>query len=326
MKKKSVGRQFAGALALSVLAINSAWAAEGDRSGNGGVGVVCRDPHGKILNAQMLDIFEGENMDQNPLQYSQSGLDVNTMIRLAALQMISNAQFTKDFQTELAKVKANIVILPSTDVGLTPTNDAFPALYKKGCAFEQVANYMNDGKIRVDREIYNQLDKLNRAALYVHEAVYALSRNRVGETNSIRSRKLTAQVMADNSDAGVIGELMTQLETPPTPPTPPETDWVGLLRNGTYVSDNSRYCDIRITTVNSTKLFATFVGNCHRSDSAKLYFNLGQRASWTSSGYCDTLLNQIEIIDSNTFVATSLRVDGSKCSSTVGITAVYHHQ
>jgi hypothetical protein len=238
-------RSIVGCFGMVALGLaSSAWA---DRVGNGGVGVVCRTPKGQILSAQMLDIFEGKNMDANPLHYAENGMDLDTRIQLATVQMVPNSKFLADFLTELSKVKANVVVLPREDVGLTPTNDAFPALYKKGCAFEQVANYMADGKIRVDREIYRHLNELNRAALYVHEAVYAVARADAGETNSIRSRKLTAQVLAQNPDTGVVRALMTQLVTPLTPPVPQHPAAFNAIVPGAYRPENPNICEFEIT-------------------------------------------------------------------------------
>lgn len=220
MKKpivRFISKSAVGAL-TALIAASASPSQAGERVGNGGVGVVCRDPRGNILSAEMLDVFEGKN--QFGLKYEGSpSLDVDTMVNLAQLTMTANQKFLLDFQSELPKVRSKITFL-ARGVGLEPTNDAFPVINKKGCEFEQVANYTGDGNIYVDKEIFDRFDKVNQAALYVHETVYAVARTNVGETDSIRSRKVTAHVLAKTPDSGVIRKLMTALTTRPAPPAP----------------------------------------------------------------------------------------------------------
>jgi hypothetical protein len=191
----------------------------GDGVGNGGVSVVCRYPNGRIKSAELLDLFEAKLPPYN-LSYSSASTDIETRLELVQLKMVSNQKFLLDFQSELPKVRTKILPMPR-DVGIEPTNDAFPMIHKKGCKFEQVANYAEDGNIYLDQEIFDAMDELNQAALYAHETIYSIARTNVGELSSKRSRQLTAQVLASNGTTEVIRGLMTQLvEAPKSVPAP----------------------------------------------------------------------------------------------------------
>lgn len=297
----------------------------GGKEGHGGVSIVCRTPSDAIKSVELLDTFEGNN--QYNLKIGGSALPPEDQVEQAQTRLASRPDLLDEFQTELANVQAHIQFLKG-EVGLNPTDDAFPVIKKKSCRYEQLAVYTDSGQVLVDSELYGFLSTTDQAALYVHETIFKMARSR-GETSSVTSRKLTAYMFTRPNQPNVTKELLASMFPPPAPPAPlpkpPVTDWVRMLRDGMY-TDNGSWCDIQITTVGSTHLFATFADNCTISHSAKLYFNLGHQASYASSGYCDLLLNQIEIIDANTFVATALQKNGSTCSSTVAAMVVYHHQ
>jgi len=194
---------------VTVVRAPKAWS-EGTSVGNGGVTVVCRNLKGTILSVQLLDLFEGENLKPK-LLYSKKSFSSDEFIRIAEDRMKSNPTFLKVFQAELMNVRSNVVELNKL-VGLQPTNDAFPVINKKGCKFEQLANYRDqENTIYLDREISDQLDQLNKAAFYVHEVSYSLSRRHAKDTNSIRARKLTMHLLADNGTLSEIESLMSQI-------------------------------------------------------------------------------------------------------------------
>lgn len=249
-KNRSISRKVA--ILAGISSILSLPVFAGGETGNGGVGVVCRNNAGKILSAELLDIFEGRS--QYRLQYPANSLDLDTQIELVQLKMLANQPFLQGFQSELSKVRANLIFLPS-GVGLEPTNDAFPVINKKGCRFEQVANYATDGKIYVDQEIYDHFDHINQAALYVHEATYALARANVGDISSVRSRRLTSQVLAKNTDSGVTQELMSQLMLRPEPV---QVDQFNGLWDGTFDAIGARTCSLYIVKGDRGVIYRTF--------------------------------------------------------------------
>lgn len=241
----AVALAFSCAFALGSLGILSSPPAQAGEGGvgNGGVSVVCRNPQGRITSAEILDLFEGRN--QFGRRYPAGPHSPDQLVELAQLKLVSNTAFLTQFRRALDTVRAGLVFLPR-GIGLAPTNDAFPAITRKGCAFEQLANYKDDdGKIYVDQEIYRRLPKHDRAALLIHEAAYKMARDNRGETSSVRARKLTAQVLASNPDAGVIGALMAALAEKPMPPAP--SPWEpAQLREGDYANDTSGFCGYRL--------------------------------------------------------------------------------
>lgn len=206
MKKNKLNRNIAWAFGAN------SWAGD---VGNGGVSVVCRDRNGAITSAEILDIYEGRERFQKT--YVSSGLDIDTQIQLAQLKLVRHTSYLTKLQDEISKVKANMVFIRVGNEVL-PTNDAFPVIIKKGCKFEQLANYTADNEALVSQEIYDQLDNLNKAALYLHEAVYALRRSS-GDKDSQKSRKMVAELLASNSNQGVIDQLAKGTTTGGNPKT-----------------------------------------------------------------------------------------------------------
>jgi hypothetical protein len=76
---------------------------------------------------------------------------------------------------------------------LLPINDSFEVAIPRGCGAEQVANYYNDNLILINSDIWAAFDETDRAALILHEAVYAANRL-VGATNSRQSRHVVASI------------------------------------------------------------------------------------------------------------------------------------
>jgi hypothetical protein len=199
--------------------------------GNGGGGFVCREENGAIKSVEILDLFEGQLPPTNLIFDSNQNLD--DYLTQAQFLMESNPSFLASFQRELIRVRRNIIPMPDY-VELELTNDDLRKFNQKNCKFIQIANYADHGRIYVNQEIYNYLlhyNSLNLAALYIHEAVYSLARSNVKDTDSTRSRQLTAQLLAVNSSSRIIESFMKQLSPAPAQPTLPL--WVPGILNRT---------------------------------------------------------------------------------------------
>lgn len=186
----------AGLLTLSF----SALAFAGDK-GNGGYSVVCRTEQGQITSAELLDIYEGRVIYKR--NYAVDLNSVEDLIEIAKSRVENYAGFWNKLNKELKLVNQNIIFIPAGNE-LEPTEDAFPPIKKRGCKFEQLANYQDSGELLVSQEIYDHLDNVNKAALLIHEAVYSYRRKALGETTSQNSRRLVAQLMANNPDTNTI--------------------------------------------------------------------------------------------------------------------------
>ncbi len=225
-------------------------APDGREVSSGGVALVCRRGNGRIRTAQMLDTYEASILPPY-LQFPNSALPVETQIDLAQLRTAENGPFLELLRQELTRIRANITFLPP-DTEIPPTNDAFPDVIRHGCDYENVARYRSDGTVIVDPAIFAQLDLLNQAALYLHEAIYAIARTRVGESSSVRPRRLTAHLLATNFDPAVVTQLMHDLSTRPEPVPSYRSSW-NDLRSGWYRPDGDpQDCGLNVAVIDET--------------------------------------------------------------------------
>lgn len=173
----------------------------GDK-GNGGYSIVCRDnENGPITSAELLDVYEGRVLFKRNFQVDQNS--VADLINIAREKVSTFGYFSSKLDKEISLIEKNIIFIPAGNE-LEPTDDAFPPIRKKGCKFEQLANYTNSGEVLISSEIYDELDNINKAALVIHEAIYSIRRKALGETTSQNTRRLVAHLMASNGDPAVI--------------------------------------------------------------------------------------------------------------------------
>lgn len=208
-------RLLSAAAAAFLIAIPLAQA--GNESGHGGVSIVCRDSRQRILSVELLDTFEGRY--QYGLSITDRDIPTLEQVDLAALQLSIRKDLQDEFKKTFDQIWANSRFV-EYGVGLNPTNDAFPVINKRGCAYEQLAVYSFDGQVLVDKELYNWMSYTDRAALWVHESIYKMARTR-GASSSITSRKITAYLFAQPSYPRELAKLLDVI-LPPRPLTPAE--------------------------------------------------------------------------------------------------------
>ncbi len=184
-----------------------------DRVGNGGFAHVCRDTRGRITSARLLDLWE-----TNSLRPHSSSAPVETQIEnaLKKLQTFSpNAYRVVTYRYNIIK---NAVV--KTPRPLSMTEDAFPPYEPaRGCKYEQVARFepvlteTGTSGLRINSEIYDspRFSNSDRAALFVHEAVYLVDRLRNQATNSQRARTLTAHLMSQSRVPNAVRMLFLYL-------------------------------------------------------------------------------------------------------------------
>lgn len=166
-------------------------------SSGGGSAVVCRAPDQSILSAEVLDIFEARSVyGQNLITHESMAIDDILKVVQERLQTIG--EDPEGVASVIPKIHANMTVLPE-GVKLEPIHDAKPVALPKGCKLEQLAAYIDPTrKVAVDREVWEKLDNLNKAALIVHEGIYQLTRKE-GDTDSRRARKLTGYLFSEFS-------------------------------------------------------------------------------------------------------------------------------
>lgn len=173
----------------------------GDK-GNGGYSIVCRDTEGgPITSAELLDVYEGRVLYKRNFEVAQNS--VADLIAMAQSKVEYFGYFASKLQKEINLIEKNTIYIPAGNE-LESTDDAFPPIKKKGCKFEQLANYTNAGELLISSEIYDELDNVNKAALIIHEAIYSIRRKALGEATSQNTRRLVAHMMSTNGDPAVI--------------------------------------------------------------------------------------------------------------------------
>lgn len=194
-------------LIFSLMFVMASQAAHaGNEGGNGGGGWVCRDADSKILWTKLVDTFEGR--EEHELVIHEDPV-TPFELQLADLEkriLKANPKFYLDLMPRLAKVRALVRIKSS--VGMAVIDDAkyrvTPA--PESCAggtlrYEQAAAYVEYPELKktvitVNQQIWNALSETDKAALYLHEAIYLLFREIFKETDSVRTRLASAILLA----------------------------------------------------------------------------------------------------------------------------------
>jgi hypothetical protein len=185
-------------LFLSALLATTALALAGDK-GNGGGGHVCDGQRA----VQMYDLYEG--YARYNLTIPDRGLTVDQYLR-EALDKVENASPYVGYRirTTLTKALEENRFLLRSNIRLTPSEDVNILVVNQGCRYEQMANWdIVSNNILINEELWNRMGNLGRAALYFHEATYAVDRAITRTTTSDATRKFVAEVFSPtNSLAG----------------------------------------------------------------------------------------------------------------------------
>ena len=186
-----------------MLAVSGSFAkgAESGEKGNGGGAIVCRDVNGQIQSAELLDLWEGRVIDKIEPLFSTSASSVSVEsyidIALKKIARLAGPDYAAKITASLAIVKADQKDVASDGVAIMPPRDAENVFIKKGCALEGVAAFIDRKEtLYLDEEIFNHFSPADKAALYVHEALYRVLRKEAGATDSLRTRKLTAYLFS----------------------------------------------------------------------------------------------------------------------------------
>src|SRR4051794_19072563 len=97
----------------------------GGASSGGGASFVCRDGSGKVISAELLDIFEGKYADNLSIS-DDAKSDVGSQIDAASLKLLkSDPEQYYRFEYTLQNVRESWIVLPGV---ATPaaSNDANP--------------------------------------------------------------------------------------------------------------------------------------------------------------------------------------------------------
>jgi hypothetical protein len=185
-----------------------------DRVGNGGFAHVCRDAKGLITSARLLDLWEAESLGAYA---SNRPVEAQIEEALRKLKDFSpNAYRVAGYEYDQLKIATVKVNHP-----LSKTEDAFPPYEPgPGCSYEQVARFepvlteTGTSGLRINSEIYDSpfFTNSDRAALYIHEALYFMDRHRTGATNSQRARTLTGHLLSASPVPNAVRMLFSYVD------------------------------------------------------------------------------------------------------------------
>jgi hypothetical protein len=150
----------------------SANAFAGNEKGNGGGIHYC--PANKTQ--ELYDIYEGQA--RYGYELTDRKLSVEQFIQFAIKRIgDANPYIGRLVKEQIDYLKqGHMIIRPS--VKLTPIGDAKILLVDEGCEYKQLANWDEvSGNLLVNKNYFDQLNDLNKAALYIHEALYKVGRD-----------------------------------------------------------------------------------------------------------------------------------------------------
>jgi hypothetical protein len=196
------------AIAASGLGITTISAYAGGGLTHGGTAIVCRNPTGEIVTAELLDLFEARELfGLHPIVVTDVANARNSLLADLGHRFVGKSLYPYYLRDTLTTLHGRFKVLaPRVRIELIP--DVFPTISQKGCAIEQLASFQDGGDILLDSEIFGALSPLNRLALELHESVYFLDRKWARSTDSVFSRKLVGLLLAnqwtDNLDKAIL--------------------------------------------------------------------------------------------------------------------------
>jgi hypothetical protein len=252
-KKKGEIMKFKFVFVTTVLAASiNVWA--GAESSGGGYTVVCRDASGTIVSVELLDLFEGRtnfgfiypaatgNIETDYVRAIKNGYRLQGYAPLE-----SDEEYARNINGIFRNARlVDEYLVPANDLGKVPN-------VPTGCAIEPVARYYDKQNfVEINREIYNAMNSLNRAALIAHEVDYYWFR-RFNAITSETARLTVAHVFSKVSTGAKEGippavpEMVTW-EPNPNPLHIGSAD-EAYTRYYVYRTPGQPFCNIQFATI-----------------------------------------------------------------------------
>jgi hypothetical protein len=186
----------------------------GTATSGGGGAYVCRDAQGNVTSVKFVDIWEAENI---PWTWDPVGVGVGTLRfdrnanltqdeHLArAIEKLSPVDFllAEELKKTIDQMRNSVNYLPeSIDVILPPDLDV--AYAPRGCPPEGIMRYNGDTKLLdVKKEYFDRISsELEWAAIWLHESIYKIFREKAEHEQSLLSRRLTACLLSSSACLG----------------------------------------------------------------------------------------------------------------------------
>ncbi len=167
----------------------------GDHTGNGGDVVVCEKDDGKrtfevldFYEVRELHFFKAQVLDESASLEEQIKFLIKPLKKENSLELALG-----DFYQQRANEFFSRVVWTSED--LPDIKDSYHTFLPDNCTIKQIAINKLDGRIIINKELWNNLNKANQATLILHELVYE-DYIRTGFTDSIEARKTVSYLLA----------------------------------------------------------------------------------------------------------------------------------
>lgn len=209
---KNFKRLVSGFLILTSL---TGSAKEGDRGGNGGDGIICRDANGRVHKAELLDYYEGKVLRGiTPDRLSDSlSFEENLNILLLSLERLSPNRsklyrdWMKNFFDEALMLKGQ---------KLEDIPDSGHLTVPKGCEIEQVViqtvpKYKEDKRYLIDSDLWAVLPNSSKAGLVFHELLLRESIETSYGDIDTRDLRYLNSLIASKSSAGMDQKGLNEL-------------------------------------------------------------------------------------------------------------------
>lgn len=160
--------------------------------GNGGGVHLCPS----LGTVEMYDLYEG--YARYDVARTQKVLSVDEYLAQALEKLRGvSPRFEKLVRNKIQYLKSGHIIFRK-GIRLTLSDDANILMTDEGCSYEQMANWDNLSEgIIVKKEYFDRLQDLDKAALYLHEAIYKVARDLFDVKNSDLTRKLVGLTLSD---------------------------------------------------------------------------------------------------------------------------------
>lgn len=276
-------------IGLALVFLSATSFARGTSSGGGGAGVRCFY-NDKPSTFETLDHHEAR---LNGYKFKHSPNSKTEAIDLTADLMSSHyfrgrAKYLSVYKKYLLKNYVNKIFngqsvdnISQVDVSSLPlSNDYGPYKIAPNCKLEQIA-YLDDQKsiLYVVRDLFNEMDELNKAILLTHEMIYFLDRHypSMHENNRLRSEKTSAITRS------FVGQLFSTIK-PAAKTMVLKKDILVSCRNQDDVDGNLTEFDVYLND-DGTYSLIVLDSHGHRSPfkvGAKTGFNLSKISDFAS--------------------------------------------
>lgn len=191
-------------MALTLLFVmNSSYGriVEGPKVGNGGGAWGC-ELNQKIEWIEIMDLFEAR--EEYGLEFENFfQMKYKDIVRFAKIDLQEHVQsgFFKDLDFYIEKVYKSTGFIKSV---LRNTEDSFYRLSPEpetcpggNIKYIQVANFLDEENLYIRKYYWKRLNEINKAALVLHEAIYYVLREKLGDTNSIMTRRIVGLTLSN---------------------------------------------------------------------------------------------------------------------------------